>query len=258
MELQRVITSKHNLPPTDAQILTETLGEKYFDQITKVEDLASREIPDEISEEKVAGEITDYIKSLGLQKSEIEKIHTAEKKPYLDAGRVVDGFKNKYVEMLEDAKKRALAPLDAFLARKEQEENTRLLAIAEENRKRAEALALEAELHAKAEIHDTAEELMDKAFQKDEQAIAIHDYALSAPSSRLAKIRSSGGSSASRRTFWVAEYITPAGLDLNEVKDFFKPEEIQAAYDRHVKQYADSKELKGVKIYQKTELKGVR
>src|SRR4051812_9765921 len=127
MYAERIITSKDNNPPSDEQVLQDKLREKYADDLERINSMTERELPTEVNDD-TAGDWTDFVKSIDTSLKGIEKIHVAEKAPYLAAGRIVDTFKNNQIAKLEPIKKKVLAVLNAHLDRKEQEEKARLLA----------------------------------------------------------------------------------------------------------------------------------
>lgn len=243
-------TIGHNNPPSDEQLLIERLDKTYADKIALIDQLEAKEIPDTVSDERQAGDITDFIKHAKAARKGIEDAHKREKEGFLSLGRVVDGFKNRHAARVKVIEDRALAKLDSYLARKEEERREQLRQAAERERQEAAALAAQAEAHAAEEIHETAEELFDLAIDSEFKAERIEHYADTAKASDMAKARGAYGGVASRRTSWVGEIENVALVELEKLRPHFAVSEIQKAINAYVRN--GGRDLAGVKIEQRS------
>lgn len=250
--LDRVIDSKHNNPPSDEEILAQKLNENYADELKKIEDLASRDLPEEVTDE-TTGKYADFLESTKAARKAIEAAHKKEKDSFLKLGKIVDGFKNRNLDRLSKISDRPSKKQFEYLEKKAAAERERLREIAERERQKAEALAAEAEAHAKEGIHDTASELMDAAYQKDAGAIRLDKYATTSKDSKLARVISDNGAVSGLRTAWAGDIEDIGAVDMEALRHYFKDEHIQLAVNAFVKD--GGRKLAGVKIHQKSTLR---
>lgn len=241
----------HNLPPTDAEILADKLLENSVKDIQEMNNLLSQSIP-EVKTDDEAKKAADFIDRLKSLKKKFEGTHKAEKAPYLEMGRVVDGFFKGKIEDIESFQKKYSVPVNQFLTEKAEAERKLLFERQEKARLQAEALAEQARIHEAENIKDTAADLMDAAIEAENKADAINKYATEIKSAGLAKIRTESGVVLSQRTKWVGEIEDIGGVDLLKLRQFFKEEDIQKAINAYVRD--GGRELSGVKIYQKSEI----
>jgi len=249
--MTNLATIGHNLPPTDAEILADKLSENSVKDIQEMNILLSHDVPIVETEEdaKQAVAFIDKLKSL---RKRFEATHKTEKAPYLEMGRVVDGFFKGKIESIEAFQKKYSSPVNAFLTAKAEAERKALFERQERARIEAEALAEQARIHEAENIKDTANDLMEAAIDAENKADAINKYATQAKNASLAKIRTDSGIVLSQRTKWVGEIEDIGGVDLLKIRHFFKEEDIQKAINAFVRD--GGRELNGVKIYQKSEI----
>lgn len=241
-----------NNPPSQLELLQQQHA-TLLDVAGKRIANAAR-IPKVCATEDMAAKITDMIKLLNSARTETEKTHKVEKAPYLEGGRVVDGFFKPLVDKLTIAAKQAGQPLTAFQMAKVEE--SRKAAALEAERARLEAekhanagAALESEnMHAAAGVAFAEAEAYDK---RADDAQAMQE----AKPSQLVQTRTKSGAVASVRTRIVGEVVNITELDLNTLRYFFSPDSLQQALNNYIK--AGHRELKGAKIYV-TETVGVR
>jgi hypothetical protein len=245
----RIITRTHNNPPSDEQILIERLDTTYADKIALIDKLEKVVTPEAVDNEQQAGEMTDFIKSAKAARKGIEDAHKREKEAFLSLGRIVDGFKNRHASRAKAVEDKALAKLDVYLQRKENERREELRQKAERERQEAQALVEQAEAHANEGIHDTAEELMDIAIDSEFKAERIDHYADTAKASDLAKARGAYGGVASRRTSWVGEIRDVALVDLEKLRPHLALPDLQKAVNAYVRN--GGRNLAGVLIEQR-------
>lgn len=238
----------HNNPPSEKKILEERL-ERYTEIPAQLEKLKCREIPEKIKDDKQAGDITLYIKSLKSVVSDAEKIRKKEKDIYLECGRVVDAWKKKYENEATTLINKASAPLLDFQAEKDRLERERQLEIARKAREEAEALAAEAEAHANEGIDDTANDLLNAAIESETKSSMIEASSMNVRS----HTRHSSGAVSSTSKVWTGEIESLGALDLEKLRPYLSQTEL----DRAVKAYAkktDGAELRGARIYQQSKL----
>ncbi|MDZ7711729.1 MAG: hypothetical protein U5L06_00750 [Rhodovibrio sp.] len=118
-----VASMGHNNPPTNAEALQQSLGERHADVLRRRDELlsAASRMPETV-DESTAGKVSDFIKQLTACRKNVESARTAEKEPFLAGGRTVDGYFKPVVESLDRAKKDAQARLDAHLRDKAERE----------------------------------------------------------------------------------------------------------------------------------------
>lgn len=252
--MTNLATIGHNLPPTDEEILKEKLQERSRKDIDLMAAIMAHPVPDKIDTDDDAKKAADFISKIkGLEK-DFEKVHKEEKSPYLSMGRVVDGFFNSRIKDLEDFRKKYSKPVNDFLTRKADAEREAIRAREVAAREAADALAAQAAAHEAENIKDTANELMDLAVQAENKADNLGNYADNTKNATLAKIRTESGVVLSQRTKWVGEPTdeTYAGVDLNSIRKWIKPEHIQLAINAAVRD--GERNIPGVKVYQKAEI----
>ncbi len=240
------ITIGGNNPPSEIEILKQRL-ESHTKEEKLINDLASREIPSEISTDEKAGDLADYIKSLKSARKTVENIFTAEKAPFFEACKVADAWKNARWLKIDTCVTAASKPILAWNSKKEAEEKARQLELARLAQVEAENLAKEAEAHANSGINDTAEELLNFAIENENKAAKIVDKA------DEVRGRSYGSfSSASSRKVWVGKIENIEQVDLNSLRRYFSISDIESVVNRAVREGV--RELKGVKIFEEDKL----
>lgn len=107
-------------------------------------------VPDPIPED-IAGKVTDFIKSITAHLKAINGARVAEKEPFLQGSRIVDGIFKTMAEPLEQGKVKIEARLGIVLRAKEERERRAAEARAQAEREAAEARRREAEEKAQRE-----------------------------------------------------------------------------------------------------------
>lgn len=242
----------HNLPPNDSVLLQEALQEKTFALRSRHDELlaAVERIPAECADDETAGKIGDMIKMITACHKSFETQRVGEKEPYLTLGRTVDGFYKKFTEGLEGAKKRATKPLDAYLQKKAEEKRAAEREAARLQRIEADRLAREAEELAQANMTQASDATLKEAVKMDEQATKSDKLADARPA-ELARTRGDYGSLATLRTTWVGEIVEKSAVDLEALRPFISEDVLQKLINAAVR--AGFRELRGVKIYEKSE-----
>lgn len=246
----RIIDSKHNNPPSDAEILFENLRERNKDLLDRASKLfeAESRLP-EVADDETAGKVTDFIKMVNNCNKLVDGARTTEKEPFLRGGKNVDEFFKTFTTGLTGLASRAKGQLDLFLQKRHLEEQKRLKEEADRKRQEAEALAAQAAQTAalSQELGDIA---LDQAIQT-ENAANIIDMQSNAKSGLITPMRSESGASASMRVSWVVEIDSLNDLDLGALRMYLSPDDLLKAARAFVR--AGGRELKGARIYQKSE-----
>lgn len=242
-------TMGHNKPPSELELLKERLEDKYEDEVFEWENLSDQKIPEVLETQDDAGKLNEFVGAIKAFKSKVEKIHTTEKKPFLDGGRLVDQWKNDFVSKIDALINNAKIPMDAFLKKKAEDERIRQAAIAEKDRVEAARLAEEAKAHEDAGIHDTAQELMETANSKIVLAERIEDGKYLAPQ----KTRSNLGFTSSQTKKWAVEITALELVDLEKCRPYFTEAEILKALRGAVRNGA--RQITGANIFEETDVK---
>lgn len=242
----------HNLPPSDAEILKQSLqdkNERVLDTAQKLVE-ASERVPSEINNDEQAEKCTAFIKQIMSSQKALEGLRVSEKEPYLTLGRVVDGFFKNVTDRLDTAKNKAKRPLDDYLKRKVAEERrVREEAAAEQRRIAEEQMKAAAALEKQGHV-DVAGTALEMATITEIGAERLDKLAMAKPS-EMAKARSDDGALASLRTVWVGEVVDPAKLDLETLRPHIPLDALQKAINSYVR--AGGRDLVGAKIYEKSE-----
>ena len=239
----------HNNPPTDAEILRDTLAEKNADILQRADELiaAADRAPAVIEDDETKQKITDFLGSIAKCEKALEGKRVSEKEPYLTLGRVVDGFFKLKTDGLDKARRKVKPILDARLLWEREQERKRLEAEAAERRRLADeqAAAAAAAEAAKMPIH--AEKQMDAAVATEQQASRLEQKA----TGKIGVTARGMEASASLRTVWKGELVDRAALDLEALRQHLPADAIQQAINSFVR--AGGRELRGAKIWEHTE-----
>ena len=195
-----------NQPPADADPLRERLGDDYGEMIARSDELlgAFDRAPGDITNAN-AGPMADFIKQIGAHVKALDKTRVAEKEPYLQGGRTVDGFFNAMTVKLKGKADTLRSRLTIYERARAAEERRRRED--EEHRQREEAERLRREAEEKAVAAQTETDLED-AVQVEAAAGEAESDAIKAGKAAGAKpaelhtTRGDYGASSSLRTFW--------------------------------------------------------
>lgn len=248
----------HNRPPTDEHAMRVLLEEDNIDLSRRAADLlaAVERVPETFANEDEQTRASDFIKQIDGCRKNCEAGRKASKEPYMQAGRLVDGFFKGLSDPLDVAKKTVQARVTTFLQAKEAEER-RLRRITEQEAADAAAAAQKAADEAEAAAKDDA--TLDDAVQAEDaanEAAAIAADAAKeadAKAAELSRTRGEHGSVSSLRTFWVhdEESLSRATLDLEALRDHLPVAGLHQAVRSAIK--AGEREIRGVRIYEKKE-----
>lgn len=255
--MSAVIDFRHNNPPPDllvGEALREQLEAANRDVLDRCEQLleAATRVPP-ITDDDAAGEVSDYIKQLGALSKMAEAKRTAAKEPYLDGGRVVDGFFKAITDPVDKVKTDTQRKLTIYLREKEEAERRARMEQERLAREAAERARREAEAAAKAAADAAA---LDRAIEAEKAAetaaadAAKAAAAADAKASELTQTRGEYGSMSSLRTSWVHGDIDRASLDLEALRPYLPVDGIEKAIRAFIK--AGGRELRGTTIFETT------
>jgi len=242
----------HNNPPTDPVIMAEVFSEKYQEILARAEELieASTRIPTEFLDEETAVKAISFIPQITEAKKKLESVRVSEKEPYLNLGRIVDGFFKVRQDRLDAAKSKAQRPLDDFMKKKEAERRRQEMAEQQERARIASEQAEHARLLEAQNKPAEAAAVLDAAIASEAQAQRHEDMAQAKPA-ELARTRSDTGALATLRTSWVGEITDREALDLESLRQHIPADALQKALNSFIK--AGGRNLRGASIFEKTE-----
>lgn len=245
----------HNMPPSDAEILSERLNGKYSDTLKRRDELlaSAARAPAEVADEGAAGKFADLVKLLSACTKNAEAERVAEKEPHLAAGRSVDGFFRGITDPLAAAKKTLEQRLTVFQRKKAEAERRRREE--EEQRQREEAAKLAREAAARADALTNEEDLTaaiaaEEAAKQAQADAAKAQREAAAKPAELSRSRSDIGSVASLKTFWDFEDLNRDAVDLEALRQHLPLAAIETAIRSFVK--AGGRELRGARIFENT------
>lgn len=256
----------HNGPPSDLDILRERLAEEAAPIERRRDELLASvaRVPAEVANEEVAGKVTDLIKLITACHKNAETTRVGRKEPFLASSRAVDGFFKGITDPLDRGKAALNAKLTLFLRRKADEE--RKVREAEAKRQRDEAARLQREADERA-VALKSEEQLPAAVEAETvaaQATADADTAqrsADAKAADLSRTRGAWGGVSSLVTFWDFIDLDRAAIDLEALRNFIKPDAVEAALRLYIKAHFSpghpGPQIAGVRIYENTKSRAV-
>lgn len=243
----RLITNLDNNPPSEVELLQIRMSNDHEKSLSHAQALieAADRLPTEVSDDETADKLADYIKKVGARRKDVESIRVAEKEPFLNLGRMVDGFFKNVTDRLDGAKMKAQRPLDVYMKQKAAAEQRRRDEEAKALREKAEAEAAAAASLAAANKPHEAYGMMDQALTTEKTAAKMEVAAEARPAD-MARTRSASGSVATLRTRWVGKVIDRSQIDYATLAPFFTDEAVQKALNAFVA--AGRRELRGAVI----------
>ena len=192
-----------NAPPAPTPVdplakMREILTGKTEDLTKRVNELSESADNVKVTNEQTAGDATDLAKMIGKALAETRKTQKIEKAPHWARGRVVDAHFNTFEGILNGAKVRVLAPLNAY------REEQKVIEAREQRRLQDEARDKQREAEAAAAAN--------KAVEAKRLQVQAETVAKQAAAPVAAKIRSDHGALASDTTEWGFEVEHPGKL----------------------------------------------
>jgi len=238
----------HNQPPgpTLADILKERFG-PAFELAEKIANEANghpQKIADPAAKEAA---IETAAKAAKLFK-EVDNTRKEVKAPFKEAVDAIDGHCRDPLARLKRIDEVLMSRVTAYdrAVIAQQREAERLAQ--EEARRREEAAREEAEQAAKAgRMEDAIAALDDANAAATDRAMTIAEAPTAADATR---VQTAGGTMASAGTEWTFEVTDRAKIDLNMLRDFIAPDDVDAALKRFVKINKGTKEIPGVRVFE--------
>jgi len=145
------------------------LLDQYAAQLRRAEELliALDRLP-EITDDDTLGKVSDFVKQIGASVKTLEGARVAEKEPFLQAGRDVDGVFNTVKDKLDKAKTWVNRRIATYLDEKAKRE--REARAAEERRQAAEALKARQEAERKAREAEEARQRAEAEARREREA----------------------------------------------------------------------------------------
>lgn len=262
----RVVDSRDNRPAV--LITADELARDHASHGTSLLKLELRAstCPSTIDDDDISGRWQDVVKAIDASIKNIEADRVATKEPYLQAGRVIDGFFGDLKARASRTRAAVANPIEAYLIRKRNAERARLeeeahRARLEEERKRREALAAEEAARKLAERRKpnaASEKRIEAAVAAQEAEIAAAEAALNDELARqnsasLARTRSTeGGSLGTLGDSWDVEIIDISKLPAAELWPYIPAKAKEQAARAFVR--AGGRQLRGARIYRATKL----
>lgn len=222
--------------------------EKRFEELTK----AAKRCP-EPKDDETAKKVTDFIKIIAAFVKVADGKRETAKAPYLDAGRLVDGYFRGMIDPMEAAKRKANALLTTYL--REVEAENRRKAEEAARRQREEEARLRAEAEAQAAKVQTEDQLAAAIETERAADVASADRAQAerlaeAKPAEFSRTRGEYGAVSSLRTQWTFDSLDRGALDLEALRPYLPVDGIEKAVRAFIK--AGGRSLKGVRIYEGT------
>lgn len=238
-----------NLPPEPTII--ERLKETYSLEVGAVDDLAARAnaAPAEIRSDDELAAIGDIAAAAGKKQRELDTLRETEKRPFLAAGREVDGFFKTPIDRL-DRIKRAMtdratkfqrAKADAERRAREEAER-RARAEAEERRLQAEKAA------AAGRIDDAVAEA--EAAAQAERAARQATAETAAKASDMTRVRSESGTLITTKTEMAFEVENYDAIPLDKLRPYLDRAAIDKAIRAFMKINKAASRLGGVRFFE--------
>lgn len=253
--IERIIG--HNAPPPDL-IIGEALRDKLRDDHLALlrrrdELLAAADRIPLCTDEDAARKISDFVKQLTACAKAADAARVGVKEPYLEGGRVVDGWFKSIIDPLAAIKKNTEAKLTIYLRAKEAEERRRREDIERAAREQAERARKAAEDAARAmrdqQGLDTAVAAETASRAAEADAIKA-EQAASVKAAEISQVRGEFGALSLLRTTWTFAAIDRATLDLEALRSHLPMDGIERAVRNFIK--AGGRELRGTRIYETT------
>ena len=249
----------HNNPPPDLLVgddLRAKLARDHENLTARKDQLvdAGNRIP-EVNDEDSARKVSDFVVQLSACAKAADAARVGEKEPYLNGGRVVDGFFKAISDPLDVVKKKAERSLTEY---------HRAVAAAERARREEEARkAAEAAAEARRKAEEEARAIADAKSLQDavaaekaaEQAAADAALAAKAADAKpadLSRTRGEFGAVSSLRTFWDFDSLDREKLDLETLRNYLPQEGLESAIRSFIK--IGGRTLNGVRIFENTKV----
>lgn len=253
--MTQTATIGHNMPPSDLEILKSKLAENNEKALKRAQALidAADRVPANIGDQDTSDKITDLEKQITVCIKALGEGHEKEKRPYLELGRIVDGFFKDPISTLEAAKKRVKAIQTKFLVDQTEKERKRRAEIAAKEKAERDAKLAEAAKLEEQGQKSKADAVLERAVQHDDDAAFFEGAAEQRGVTVAASVGEMTGSKTSLRYTWTGEITSRDDLDLEALRPYLKIEDLQKALNAFVKANKGTRQIKGAKIWEKPE-----
>lgn len=241
----------HNKPGEESPLKTR-LEADHADLLGDINALADKanRAPKTIKSEDQLGLVGDLAKSASAIIKRADTARSAEKEPYLTAGREIDGFFRAAIERMERIKTVLGQRATEYLRLKEAEERREREEKARREREEAQRLLAEAARAEEAGKIGKAEAAKDKAelaFDKAERA----EREAAAPAGDLVRTRSASGASLTTlRKTWAFEIVDLGAVDLAALRPYIARADIEKALRTFVQK--GGRQIAGVRIFEES------
>lgn len=111
----------HNMPPSDAALLEESLNDESTEMLAKANELnkAIKRVPEDLVDDEQAEKVTIFVSQCNAWLKAIEEKRAEKKKPYDNLGKIVQTFYKGIDARVQAAKAVALGRLDVYTQKKE-------------------------------------------------------------------------------------------------------------------------------------------
>jgi hypothetical protein len=237
----RLAMGGNNPPITD---LLKAEFAELSEATVRLQEIAGS-LPLEIVEEGQVAEFAGFVKECRATAKQLSDMRSAEKAPFLAAGKEVDTFFNVMVDRLDRVRAAAELRVTAYQRKLAEEERRRAAEIAEMQRKEsAEKLRLAAESTSRVE--------QDVLMRSAESAAALGHRAEAAAvseQSNLTKMKTEAGTVSTRKS-WAFTITDLSDIPLEKLRPFFTYDAIEKAVSAFVRANKDTAPLPGVNIFQ--------
>lgn len=220
-----------------------------------VEQLAARgnSFPSAIEDDDDLAVANKIVADSRAEIDKVDRAREAEKRPYLEAGRVVDAYFKTLTSRLDRMKTAINDRATRYLNKKADDERkardeAARKAQEEAHRKAQEAIDAAAKAPAGAPTPQTSA-AMTEASQAQMRADDKSAEA-QAPRADMARTRTDGGT-ATLVDDWQFEITNFDQIDLNKLRPYFSRPDVEKAIRRHVGINKDSQPIAGVRIFNK-------
>lgn len=238
----------HNQPPEVP--LADRLKEEHAEALAMVDAIAAKATaaPTEIETEDQKAALTDIAAEAAKHRKVVDGTRIAVKAPFKKAVDDIDGFFRGPIDRLERIDKALMQRVTAFDRAKVAREREAARRKEEEARKAEEAARQEAQQAATAGRLDDAMAALEDAA---DAGAAARSVATAAPNTAdSTRVTTAGGVVASAQTEWTFEVTDRTAVDLNALRDFIAPDDVDAALKRFVKINKGTRQIAGVRIFE--------
>jgi hypothetical protein len=239
----------HNQPPEPT--LIERLGEVYSLEIDRAVRMADRAnaAPAIIATDEQLAQIGEIGAEAGKIFKELDALREVEKKPFLEAGRAVDGYFKPALDRLERIKKAMTDRATVYQRAKAAAAREAREAAEREARERADAARREAEKAAAAGRADDAIADLEAAQAAEQQAAQARQAAAATSAADDTRLRA-GETTITTRTEWAFEIADYDAIPLDKLRPYLDRAAVEKALRQFLKFSKGSSPLPGVKFFQ--------